>query len=217
MVDKVSCDCPSSEANEKQTNQYYKKSEHSQDDIVNYLYLFLVDISRHRVNLKVKDVVLGFYGIRLNLSPTLSLVLEEMKVVINSKLEIPASEIQWRFSRSSGSGGQNLNKTDSRVEIIFNVNKSKTLTSFQKHRISSQDETKLINGCICIAVQEKRTQYLNRQVALSRLASTLRDLLKSPPKKRRETKPTRSSQRKRVESKKKRGDLKRKRQSKIDY
>ena len=165
----------------------------------------------------MKGVVLGFYGIRLNLSPTLSLVLEEMKVVINSKLEIPASEIQWRFSRSSGSGGQNLNKTDSRVEIIFNVNKSKTLTSFQKHRISSQDETKLINGCICIAVQEKRTQYLNRQVALSRLASTLRDLLKSPPKKRRETKPTRSSQRKRVESKKKRGDLKRKRQSKIDY
>ena len=140
-----------------------------------------------------------------------------MNLIINSKLKIPASEIQWRFSRSSGSGGQNVNKTDSRVEIIFNVFESKTLTPYQKHRISIQAEIKLINGCICIAVQDKRTQYQNRQLALSRLASILRELLKPPPKKRRETKPTRSSQRKRVESKKKRGELKKSRQSKIDY
>ena len=140
-----------------------------------------------------------------------------MNLIINSKLEIPASEIQWRFSRSSGAGGQNVNKTDSRVEILFNVSESKTLTPYQKHRISIQDKMKLINGCICITVQEKRTQYQNRQLALSRLASTLRKLLKPPPKKRRETIPTRSSQRKRIESKKKRGELKRNRQSRIDY
>ena len=140
-----------------------------------------------------------------------------MNLTINSKLEIPANEIQWRFSRSSGAGGQNVNKTDSRVEIVFNVSESKTLTPYQKHRISIQNEIKLINGCICIAVQDKRTQYQNRQLALSRLASTLRELLKPPPKKRRGTIPTRSSQRKRIESKKKRGELKRARQSKIDY
>ncbi|WP_269610674.1 alternative ribosome rescue aminoacyl-tRNA hydrolase ArfB [Prochlorococcus marinus] len=140
-----------------------------------------------------------------------------MNLTINSKLEIPVSEIQWRFSRSSGAGGQNVNKTDSRVEIVFNVSESKTLTQFQKHRISIQNEVKLINGCICIAVQNKRTQYKNRQLALSRLASTLRELLKPPPKKRRETIPTRSSQRKRIESKKKRGELKKNRQSKRDY
>ena len=140
-----------------------------------------------------------------------------MNLMINSNLEIPVNEIQWRFSKSSGSGGQNVNKTDSRVEIVFNVSKSKTLTSYQKYRILIQDELKLTNDCICIAVQDKRTQYQNRQLALSRLASTLRELLKPPPKKRRETKPTRSSQRKRVESKKKRGELKKRRKSKIDY
>ena len=139
-----------------------------------------------------------------------------MKLTINSKLEIPANELQWRFSRSSKAGGQSVNKTDSRVEIVFNVSESKTLTPYQKHRISIQDEIKLFNGCICIAVQDKRTQYQNRQLALSRLASTLRELLKPLPKKRRDTLPTRSSQRKRVESKMKRGALKRSRQSKID-
>jgi ribosome-associated protein len=140
-----------------------------------------------------------------------------MNLRINTQLEIPANEIKWRFSRSSGAGGQNINKTDSRAEIIFNVCESKTLTPYQKHKISIQRDVKLVNGSICIVVQDKRTQYQNRQLALSRLASTLRELLKPPPKKRRETIPTRSSQRKRVESKKKRGEIKRNRQSKIDY
>ena len=140
-----------------------------------------------------------------------------MNLTINSKIEIPTNEIQWRFSRSSGAGGQNVNKTDSRVEIIFNVSASKTLSPYQKHRISIQDEVKLINGCICITVQDKRTQFQNRQLALSRLVSTLQELLKTPPKTRKATKPTRSSQRKRIESKKKRGEIKKNRQSKIDY
>ena len=104
-----------------------------------------------------------------------------MNLTVNSKLEIPVNEIQWRFSRSSGAGGQNVNKTDSRVEIVFNVSESKTLTPYQKHRISIQDEVKLTNGCICIAVQDKRTQYQNRQLALERLASILREILKPPP------------------------------------
>ena len=140
-----------------------------------------------------------------------------MNLRVNNKLEIPANEIKWRFSRSSGAGGQNVNKTASRAEIIFNVFESKTLSPYQKHRIAIQNKVKLINGYICIAVQDKRTQHHNRQLALSRLASTLRELLKPPQKKRRETSPTRSSQRERVESKKKRGELKRNRQLKIDY
>ena len=103
-----------------------------------------------------------------------------MNLRINTKLEIPGDDIKWRFSRSSGAGGQNVNKTDSRAEIVFNVSESKTLTPYQKHRISFQGEFKLINGCICIAVQDKRTQYQNRQLALSRLASILREFLKPP-------------------------------------
>tara|TARA_Y100001968_G_scaffold328311_1_gene375219 strand:+ start:568 stop:990 length:423 start_codon:yes stop_codon:yes gene_type:complete len=139
-----------------------------------------------------------------------------MNLRINSKIVIPADEIHWRFSRSSGAGGQNVNKTDSRVEIIFNVSKSRVLSTFQKHRILVQNDFKLTNCCICIAVQDKRSQYQNRQLALSRLVSKLEELLKPPSKKRRETIPTRSSQRKRVESKKRRGELKRNRQLKID-
>ena len=140
-----------------------------------------------------------------------------MNLIINSKLEIPAGEIQWRFSKSSGAGGQNVNKTDSRVEIVFNVSESKSLTPYQKHRITTQDEIKLSNDCICIVVQDKRSQYQNRQLALTRLASTLEALLKPPPKKRRVTIPTRTSQRRRIESKKRRGQLKKNRQSIIDY
>jgi len=90
-----------------------------------------------------------------------------MNLIINAKLEISADEIQWRFSRSSGSGGKNVNKTDSRVEIIFDVPRSNALTPYQKHRITSLYETRLVYGCICIAVQDKRTQYLNRQLALN--------------------------------------------------
>ena len=107
-----------------------------------------------------------------------------MNLKINPKLVIPASEIHWRFSRASGSGGQNVNKIDSRVEIIFNVFESKVLSPYQKHRIVLQNEVKLTNGCICIAVQDKRSQYQNRQLATSRLASTLRELLKPTPNKR---------------------------------
>jgi len=140
-----------------------------------------------------------------------------MNIRINDKLKIPENEIKWRFSRSSGAGGQNINKTESRAEVLFNVFNSKTLTPYQKHKISNQSQANLINGCICIAVQDKRTQYQNRQIALSRLASTLRKLLKASPQKRRETRPTRSSQQKRIESKKKRGEIKRIRQEKINY
>ena len=140
-----------------------------------------------------------------------------MNLRITTKLEIPTSEINWRFSRSSGSGGQNVNKTDSRVEIVFNVSKSKTLSPYQKHRILIKKDYKLINDCICIVVQDKRSQYQNRQLALNRLVSTLQELLKPPPKRRRETIPTRSSQRKRVELKKRRGELKKNRQLKINF
>ena len=140
-----------------------------------------------------------------------------MNLRITTKLEIPTSEINWRFSRSSGSGGQNVNKTDSRVEIVFNVSQSKTLSPYQKHRILIKKDYKLINDCICIVVQDKRSQYQNRQLAVNRLVSTLQQLLKPPPKRRRETIPTRSSQRKRVELKKRRGELKKNRQLKIIF
>ncbi len=140
-----------------------------------------------------------------------------MDLVLAPRLLIPANEIQWRFSKSSGPGGPKINKTDSRVEIIFDIQKSKSLSLYQKQLINNQFKNKLINGCICITVQENRTQFKNRQLALSRLSSTLENLLKPPPKKRRETKPTRSSQRERIQSKKRRGEVKKNRQTRIEY
>ena len=131
-----------------------------------------------------------------------------MNLRINTKLEIPAHEIQWRFSRSSGAGGQNVNKTDSRAEIIFNVSKSKTLTQYQKHKISIQDEVKLINGSNSIAVQDKRTQFQNRQITLVRLASTPTRAFKATSQEKKRNQFNDRITEKKVESKRKRGKKK---------
>ena len=139
-----------------------------------------------------------------------------MDIRINSRIVIPSHEIEWRFSRSSGSGGQNVNKTESRVELLFNINHSQVLSPYQKFRLINQLKNKIMHGSICIKVQDKRTQYENRKLAISRLGDLLRDQLKSQVKARRETKPTRASQRRRVELKKKRGELKRNRQCKTE-
>ncbi len=135
---------------------------------------------------------------------------------INSKLFIPINEIKWRFSRSSGPGGQNVNKTESRVEIIFNIYKSKALSPFQKVILLDNLDKKASNGCICIKVQEKRTQYENRQLARNKLIILLKDKLTSDIKNRKLTRPSRSSQNRRLQLKKKRGELKRNRQKTVE-
>ena len=131
-----------------------------------------------------------------------------MNFQINKKLVIPSSEVRWRFSRSSGPGGQNINKTETRVEIIFNIASSKVLNTFQKLILLDKLHNKISNGCISITVQEKRTQLENRQLATHKLITLLKDKLISESKPRKATKPTKPSQMRRVESKKKRGELK---------
>ena len=139
-----------------------------------------------------------------------------MNLQINQKLIIPSNEIQWRFSRSSGPGGQNINKIESKVEIIFDICKSKSLNSFQKNLLLKKLNNKIINGCISIKVQEKRTQFKNRQLAIKKLISLMKEIITSKEKVRKVTRPTKSSQRRRVEAKKKRGEIKRKRQNKLE-
>ena len=133
-----------------------------------------------------------------------------------SKIIIPNNELKWRFSRSSGPGGQNINKIESKVEIIFNIHKSKALNSFQKNLLCKKLNNKIINGCISIKVQEKRTQLRNRQLAIQKLILLLQTIITSEEKVRKLTTPTKSSQRRRMESKKKRGELKRNRQHKSE-
>jgi len=139
-----------------------------------------------------------------------------MSLQVSKKLIIPNHEIKCRFSRSSGPGGQNVNKIESKVEIIFNIHKSKALEEFHKKLLVKKLNNRIVNGCISIKVQEKRTQLKNRQLATKKLISLLKEIILSEEKVRKVTTPTKSSQKRRVESKKKRGELKRNRQYKLE-
>ena len=137
-----------------------------------------------------------------------------MDLIITNRLVIPSRELKWRFSRSSGPGGQKVNKTNTRVEIIFNIEESKVLNDYQKKVLTKKLKTKLVNNCICLAVQEERNQLLNRQIAIVRISSLIRNSLKNSSKVRKATKPSQASQNRRLESKTKRGELKKNRQRK---
>ena len=140
-----------------------------------------------------------------------------MDLKITKTLVIPSNEIKWRFSRSSGPGGQKVNKIESRVEIIFDLEDSKVLNDYQKEILKRNLKKKLVNNSLRLAVQEHRNQLLNRQLALMKLSSILKNALNKPFKLRKSTKPTKASQKKRVEVKKKRGELKKSRQKEKIY
>ena len=140
-----------------------------------------------------------------------------MDLKITKTLVIPSNEIKWRFSRSSGPGGQNVNKIESRVEIIFNLEDSKVLNEYQKEILKRSLKNKLVNNSLRLAVQEQRNQLLNRQLALIKFSSIIKNALNKPFKLRKSTQPTKASQKKRVEVKKKRGELKKSRQKEKTY
>jgi ribosome-associated protein len=119
-------------------------------------------------------------------------------------LVVPAGELSERFSRSSGPGGQSVNTTDSRVELVFDVGTSTALTEEQRSRAIRN----LGAGRISITASEHRSQHRNRTAARERLADRLRAALAPPPLPRVPTKPTRGSQRRRLEGKKRRGQVK---------
>ena len=140
-----------------------------------------------------------------------------MDLKISKTLLIPSSEIKWRFSRSSGPGGQNVNKIESRVEIIFNLEDSKVLNDYQKEILKRNLKNKLVNNCLRLSVQEHRNQLLNRQLALMKFSFIIKNALNKPFKFRKSTQPTKASQKKRVDVKKKRGELKKSRQKEKIY
>ena len=94
-----------------------------------------------------------------------------MDLTINSQLVIPSKELKWRFSRSSGPGGQGVNTTDSRVELLFDITSSSVISPFHKERLLKNLKSRSINGLLTIAAAEERSQHQNRQLALARLAS----------------------------------------------
>ena len=118
-------------------------------------------------------------------------------------IRVPAAELVEQFSRSSGPGGQGVNTTDSRVQLSFDVAGSTAFTDAQRTRILA----KLGRPIVTIAASEERSQRQNRQAARVRLAELLRDAV-MPEVQRRATKPTRGSQRRRLEGKRQRAELK---------
>jgi len=120
-------------------------------------------------------------------------------LVVNDTLTIPASELHWRFSRSSGPGGQSVNTSDSRVELTWDPRTSQALTAFQRH---------VLRTPFVITASEHRSQLQNRQAARHRLARRIESALAPSRKRRRRTRPTAASRTRRLDAKRKRSSLK---------
>jgi ribosome-associated protein len=132
---------------------------------------------------------------------------------VTGSLVVPAAALAWRFSRSSGPGGQGVNTADSRVELSVAPLDLPGLSDARRARLAERLGSRLVDGVLTVAASEHRQQLRNRQAARERLAAVLRAALAPPAPARRRTKPTRGSQERRIAAKKRRGELKRRRGS----
>ena len=122
---------------------------------------------------------------------------------VTRTVELPLSEVEFRTSRSSGPGGQHAQKTETRVEAIFDVERSGALSDVQKRRVVSRA------GPVLRAIaQDERSQARNRELALERLVAQLREALRVP-RKRRPTKPSQAAVERRLDEKRRRSRIKR--------
>ena len=123
-------------------------------------------------------------------------------LVLNEHIEIPVSEVSFRFTRSSGPGGQHVNKTSTQVEVTFNLSASPSIPDEDKRWLEERLRSKLDSaGNLRITAQASRSQLQNKSDALERLESTLRLALRRP-KKRKPTRPSRAQVERRIEKKK---------------
>ena len=129
---------------------------------------------------------------------------------------IPERELGWRFSRSGGPGGQGVNTTDSRVELIFDVAASTTLTEEQRARVLQRLSNRLVDGVLTVVASEYRSQLRNRDAARARLAAMLRAALAPDPPTRRPTRPSRAARERRLADKRRRMLIKRLRRTTDD-
>jgi ribosome-associated protein len=137
-------------------------------------------------------------------------------VHVTSRVVIPETELDWRFSRSSGPGGQGVNTSDSRVELSYDVARSSALGPTLRARALDRLAGRLVDGVLTVRASEHRSQLRNREAAEDRLANVLREALAPPPRPRRPTRPTRSATDARIAEKKRRGKVKRLRRTTDD-
>jgi ribosome-associated protein len=121
---------------------------------------------------------------------------------VTGSVAIPLSEVELRVSRSSGPGGQHANVTASRVEAVFDVMSSSALSADQKARVATR-----LGPRVTAVAQDTRSQARNRELALERLRSRLASAL-TPARRRRPTSPSGASRRRRLDSKRRRGEIK---------
>ncbi|MFJ5718492.1 alternative ribosome rescue aminoacyl-tRNA hydrolase ArfB [Streptomyces sp. NPDC093149] len=129
--------------------------------------------------------------------------------VIRGSVSLPEAELMWRFSRSSGPGGQHVNTSDSQVELRFDLAATESLPEVWKERALQRLESRLVDGVISVRASEHRSQWRNRETALVRLASLLAEATAPPPRPRRKTRIPRGINERRLREKKQRGETKR--------
>jgi ribosome-associated protein len=122
---------------------------------------------------------------------------------------IPEQELSWRFSRSTGPGGQSVNTTDSRAELSFDLAASAALPPVMKERALGALASRLAGGVLTVTAAEHRSQLRNREAAAARLSDLLTEATAPPARPRRPTRPTRASRERRLAAKQQRGQVKR--------
>jgi ribosome-associated protein len=130
-------------------------------------------------------------------------------LVVCGSVSIPEAELGWRFSRAGGPGGQGVNTTDSRVELIFDVAASAAFSPAQRARVLERLSGRLVDGVLTVVAAEHRSQLRNREAARVRLAAMLRQALVPDPPKRRPTHPSQAARERRLADKRRRSAVKR--------
>ncbi|MCX4644696.1 alternative ribosome rescue aminoacyl-tRNA hydrolase ArfB [Streptomyces sp. NPDC056910] len=128
---------------------------------------------------------------------------------IRGSVVLPEAELLWRFSRSSGPGGQHVNTSDSQVELRFDLARTEALPEVWKARALERLASRLVDGVISVRSSEHRSQWRNRETAAVRLTSLLAEATAPPPKPRRATRIPRGINERRLRNKKARSDTKR--------
>ena len=129
--------------------------------------------------------------------------------LIRGSVSLPKAELMWRFSRSSGPGGQHVNTSDSQVELRFDLANTEALPEVWKVRALERLAGRLVDGVISVRASEHRSQWRNRETAAVRLASLLAEATAPPPKPRRPTRIPRGINERRLREKKQRSETKR--------
>lgn len=124
---------------------------------------------------------------------------------------VPGPDLSEQFSRASGPGGQGVNTTDSRVQLSLDVGTTSALTDRQRERVLARLSARLVGTVLTIDAAEHRSQRRNRAAARERMTELIREALAPPPPPRRPTKRTRGSQRRRLDTKRRRSEIKAKR------